>query len=88
MVCNNKEYRVLKDCAKIMKLPQSLQGRFEGMDIVDPEIDFVGLAKSFGVAAQRVTAPEELCEAVRDSLTRTTPTVIEALVGHPEDPEH
>ena len=86
VVCNNKEYRILKDCAKVMKLPASLRGRFEGMDLVDPEIDFVGLARSFGVAAQRVTVPEELREAVRDSLTRTTPTLIEALVGRPERP--
>jgi benzoylformate decarboxylase len=84
VVCNNKEYRILKDCAKVMKLSGSPEGRLEGMDVVDPGIDFVGLARSFGVTAQRVTAPEELSEAVRDSLTRTTPTVIEAPVGHPE----
>lgn len=83
VVCNNKEYRILKDCAKLMRLPESLRGRFKGMDIVDPEVDFVSLARSFGVAAQRVTAPEELREAVRDSLTKTTPTVIEAPVQHP-----
>ena len=84
VVCNNKEYRILKDCAKVMKLSGLPEGRFEGMDVVDPEIDFVGLARSFGVAAQRVAAPDELSEAVRDSLTRTTPTLIEALVEYPE----
>jgi len=83
VICNNKEYRVLKECATLMKLSGAQARRLEGMDLVDPEIDFVGLAKSFGVAAQRVTEPQELSDLVRDSLSRATPTVIEVLVGRP-----
>mgnify|MGYP002625839183 CR=1 FL=1 len=39
------------------------------MDIGDPAIDFVVLATSLGVSAERLTDPDEVTERVRASLT-------------------
>jgi benzoylformate decarboxylase len=68
VICNNAQYQILKIGAKGISLPRALEGRFEGLDIVAPEIDFVGLAQSLGVEAHRVTEPDELAKRVDDSL--------------------
>lgn len=81
VVINNREYRILKRCAEVMDLPQALDGRFLGMDLDDPAIDYVGLAQSFGVDAVRVTEPDELRDAVEQSLAGDVPRLIEVGVG-------
>jgi benzoylformate decarboxylase len=77
VVCNNAEYQILKDCARLMPLPRMAAGRFLAMDLVQPEIDFVSLAKSLGVEARRVTEPEELSERLRASLAGDKPVLLD-----------
>lgn len=64
VIANNKSYRILKDRL------QAFQGNnnFIGMDFHDPEIDFVGLAQSFGLKAWRVTEPDDIAPALRQGL--------------------
>lgn len=69
VIANNAQYQILKVGARGLGLPQAIAGRFTGMDLVEPEVDMVGLAKSLGVEACRVTEPDELSERVRESLT-------------------
>jgi benzoylformate decarboxylase len=68
VVCNNAQYQILKIGAKGLQLPHAMEGHYEGLDITGPEIDFVGIARAFGVEAHRVTEPGELAERVRESL--------------------
>lgn len=68
VICNNKQYHILKDCAELMPLPQMKARRYLAMDLVQPEVDFLSLAKGFGVEARRVTEPEELTQLVGQSL--------------------
>ena len=68
VICNNACYAILKIGAKGSQLPNALEGRFEGLDIRGPEIDYVSLAKSMGVEAHRISEPEELSERVSESL--------------------
>jgi benzoylformate decarboxylase len=84
VICNNKEYKILKDCAKVLHLPASCEERFEGLDVVDPAIDYVALAQSLGVPARRITEPDEQSDALVDSFKRDTPRLIEVPVRHPE----
>lgn len=84
VICNNTEYKILKDCAKVLNLPASLNERFEGLDITDPAIDYVKLAQSLGVQAKRITEPEELSEAIQKSFKSDMPQVIEVPVRHPD----
>jgi benzoylformate decarboxylase len=77
IVCNNAEYQILKDCARQLPLPRMAAGRFLAMDLVQPEIDFVGLARSLGVEAQRVTEPQELSERLRASLAGDQPVLLD-----------
>jgi benzoylformate decarboxylase len=82
VVCNNGEYQILKDCARLLPLPRMASGRFLAMDLVQPEIDFVGLAKSLGVEALRVTEPEELSERLRASFAGDKPMLFDVPLVH------
>ncbi len=84
VLCNNTEYKILKDCAAVLDLPAAKAGRFEGLEIRDPAIDYVELARSLGVAACRVSEPDELSQAVHESLAGDTPQLIEVPVRHLE----
>jgi len=68
VICNNAQYQILKIGAKGLQLAQAKAGQFEGLDIVEPEIDFVSLAESLGVEAHRISEPDELADRVKESL--------------------
>jgi len=53
VIANNRSYRILKERLVSMRKSE----RFVGMDLRDPEIDFVALVRSMGVAARRVVDP-------------------------------
>ena len=55
--------------------------KFVGMDIRDPAIDYVGLAQSMGVAARRVTDPNDVVPALREAAERGRPSLIDVAVA-------
>jgi benzoylformate decarboxylase len=80
VVCNNAQYKILKVCADKLPLPQMSQGNFLAMDMVRPQVDFVGLARAFGVEAARLTTPAEVSELVRASLRGDKPRLFEVVI--------
>lgn len=54
-------------------------GRLIASDLVNP--DFVALARSFGIAAERVDTPDRLAAALRSALAGHAPALIEVSVG-------
>jgi benzoylformate decarboxylase len=81
LVCNNAQYQILKVGARGMGLPAAQAGRFLGLDIVDPEIDFVGLARSLGVASVRISERDALADALRHSLAGDRPLLIDVPIS-------
>ena len=77
VICNNAQYQILKVGARQFELPAAREGRFVGLDIAGPEVDLVGLARSLGVEAQRVTEPDELAELVSQSLAGDVPRLFD-----------
>ena len=77
VIANNAQYKILKLSGDVMSLSRLAQENYPAMDLVEPEVDFVGLARSFGVEALRVTDPEKLSERLRDGLNRTEPILLE-----------
>jgi benzoylformate decarboxylase len=77
VICNNAQYQILKIGAQGMALPRANEGRFEGMDLSEPEIDMVSLARSFGVEAHRIDDPDELSQRVKESFRRETPILFD-----------
>ena len=77
VVCNNSQYQILKVGARQLELPAAREGRYVGLDLAGPEVDLVGLARSLGVEAQRVTEPDELAELVSQSLAGDVPRLFD-----------
>jgi len=80
VICNNAQYRILKHCGKVMPLPRMADQQYLGMDLVQPEIDFVGLARALGVEARHITEPEELSDQVRASLAGDVPMLFDVAI--------
>jgi benzoylformate decarboxylase len=81
VVCNNAQYQILKVCGDVMGLPRRDAGGTPGLDMIGPEVDFVGLARSLGVEAHRVADPDELSQRVRDSLAGDVPRLFEVPIA-------
>jgi benzoylformate decarboxylase len=77
VIANNRGYRILKERLKSMRGTD----RFIGMDIREPELDFVALAQSMGVPAQRITEPDEVVPALRTSIARPGPSLLDVRVA-------
>lgn len=77
VVPNNAQYQILKIGARQMALPAAMAGRFVGMDIVEPEVDIIGLATSLGIEAHRLSEPDEISDRVADSLRGDRPRLFE-----------
>ena len=55
-------------------------GRYLGVDLDDPAIDFVALAGSLGVAGTRVTTLDGFAAAFRGALASGAPALIDVIV--------
>jgi len=51
---------------------------YVGMDLVNPRVDFVGLARSLGVAAERATTVAEVCALIKRGIAGKEPLLIDA----------
>jgi len=80
VIANNAQYKILKVSGDVMQLPEMVQKNYLAMDLVEPEIDFVGLARALGVQAQRVTGPGELSERVYDAFAGSEPVLLDVIV--------
>ncbi|MFQ5520373.1 MAG: thiamine pyrophosphate-dependent enzyme, partial [Candidatus Methylomirabilia bacterium] len=80
LVLNNASYAILKAGMLGMGLESAKRGIYPGMDLVDPEIDYVGLARALGVQAERVDKPGELGAALERMLGATGPTLVDCAI--------
>src|SRR5262249_29183625 len=79
-VFNNRRYGVLQNVAKQLGYANAVAGRFVGMDIAGPAIDFQALATSMGVPGIRANGRAAIGAAVAKALERHGPTLIEIAV--------
>ena len=80
VVCNNGQYQILKSGAAALGLPAAAEGRFLGMDFAAPSVDMVALARSLGVAAERITEPAQLAARVAESLPGDKPQLFDVTI--------
>ena len=77
VVINNRSYRIIKE--------RLLAGRhtdqFVGMDMKDPPIDFVSVARGFGLSARSITNPLEVVSALQEAIHSKAPNLIEVIVA-------
>ena len=77
VVFNNRRYGVLQNVAKSLGYANANAGKFVGMDVVDPAIDFQALAKSMGVPAERANDRDAVGGAIGRALKREGPSLVE-----------
>ena len=76
VIADNGAYRILKQRLKAFHQNE----HFVGMDLDQPRIDFVGLAKSLGISAVRVTDPDDLRAAIAEGVASGKPNLVDAMV--------
>jgi benzoylformate decarboxylase len=81
VVFNNSSYMILKGGLLAMRGASVERGVFVGMDITEPEIDFVRLATSMGVGAQRVERASELRAALDWAFAEAGPTLVDVSIA-------
>jgi benzoylformate decarboxylase len=77
IIANNRGYRIIKE--RLVSFRKT--DRFTGMDLRDPDIDFVSLAGSFGLAARRVTDPQDIAPALREAFASGAPNLVDIRVA-------
>jgi benzoylformate decarboxylase len=76
-VVNNRQYKILKGYLQGMGGSAARTGRFIGMDLDDPPVDFLALARSMGVDATAVEHAGDVGDAVKAALAAGRPHVLE-----------
>jgi benzoylformate decarboxylase len=82
-VVNNRQYLILKNNLRGMKGAAAESGRFVAMDIVDPPVDYVGLATALGVASTRIDQVADIGDAVGAALASGGPHLLELPISTP-----
>ena len=77
VIANNRGYRIIKE--RLVSFRKS--DRFTGMDIREPDLDFVALGKSFGLEARRVTDPQDIAPALREAFASGRPNLVDMRVA-------
>lgn len=77
LIINNRGYRIIKD--RLVSMRNS--NRFVGMDIARPEIDFIAVAQGLGMAARRVSQPQDIGTVLQQAIASKGPNLVEVIVG-------
>jgi len=77
VIFNNTSYRILKQRLFAQRGYAAQLDTYVGMELVDPAVDFVGLARSLGVAAERARTVHDATDLIGKALGGPNPTLIE-----------
>ena len=77
VILNNSSYRILKQRTHAMKGFAADADRYIAMDLDDPRVDFVRLAGSLGVPAERIEKAADVGPALGRALASSGPTLLD-----------
>jgi benzoylformate decarboxylase len=77
VIANNRSYRILKERLQSFRRTDT----FIGMDLRDPPLDFVAMARSMGVQARRVESPADFEPALREAVASGEPRLLDVAVA-------
>jgi benzoylformate decarboxylase len=80
VIINNSSYRILKQRTNAMKALAAQTDRYVGMDLDNPRVDFVAVARGFGLTAHRATQLSEVRDLLAVALEADGPTLIDVEV--------
>jgi benzoylformate decarboxylase len=78
VIFNNASYRILKQRTLALKGFSAEDDRYVAMDLVNPTIDYVGLAKSLGVPGELVEKTADVGPAMQRGLASGGPYLVDA----------
>jgi benzoylformate decarboxylase len=81
VIFNNTSYRILKQRVFAQRGYAAQLDRYVGMELNDPAVDFVGLARSLGVAAERATTVHDATDLIAKALGGTSPMLIDVALA-------
>jgi benzoylformate decarboxylase len=68
VILNNTSYRILKQRLHAMRGLAEQADSYVGMELIDPKIDFVGLARSLGIKAERARTVHDTTDLLKSAL--------------------
>src|SRR5947207_10307237 len=77
VILNNTSYRILKQRLHAMRGLAEQADSYVGMELLDPKIDFVSLARSLGVAAERAKTVHETTDLIAHAFKQGEPMLID-----------
>ena len=77
VILNNASYRILKQRVNAMQQLAAQTDIYVGMELTNPRIDFVGVARGMGLAAHRATSLEQVRHLLREGIASNAPTLID-----------
>jgi benzoylformate decarboxylase len=80
VILNNSSYRILKQRTRELGGHAAASGKYLAMDIDDPAIDYVALARTFGLSAQRVATLSDVPAALNSALRADAPYLLEIMI--------
>jgi benzoylformate decarboxylase len=82
VVMNNREYNILKTFMKGQAHYNSTRSnRFIAMDIVEPAIDYIAMARSMGLPAVRVERAADIAPAIEAGIASGGANLVEVIIG-------
>src|SRR5262249_36839486 len=77
VILNNTSYRILKQRLVALRGLAEQADTYVGMELTDPAVDFVGLARSLGVNAERARTVSEATDLIAQGLKSNTSLLID-----------
>jgi benzoylformate decarboxylase len=77
VIFNNSSYRILKQRVHALRGHAAQTDVYVAMELDDPPVDFVGLARSLGVAAERAASVHDATDLLRKALAGSGPMLID-----------
>ena len=77
VIFNNTSYRILKQRVFAQRGYAAQLDTYVGMELNDPAVDFVGLARSLGVAADRAKTVHDATDLIAKGLAGGSPVLVE-----------
>jgi benzoylformate decarboxylase len=83
VIMDNGEYRTLKDTLDRNKSRSTAAGRYIGLDLREPRLDWAGAGQLFGIPVARPAGCAELAEVIAGAADRDGPLLVQvAITGH------
>jgi len=80
VIFNNASYRILKQRTLALKGFSAEDDKYVAMDLVNPRLDYVGLARSMGTAGELVEKSAEIVPAIQRGLASGGPYLVDVRI--------